>query len=148
MTSKRVTIFAFSALCLTMTAVGLAQARSSAMGPSVFNWATSVEKRTSTGSVRQFFQAPTAMLEELECHATTLKTGEKPHSAHQHAEEELIIIKEGNVEVLSNGDLKRVGPGSVIFAAANQQHSIRNVGETPATYHIVKWKTPAFHAAD
>ncbi len=148
MTRKRVALLALSALCLTLTATCLAQARSGTMGPSVFNWAAIEEKPTSTGSVRKFFQAPTAMLQELECHVTTLNPGEKPHSAHRHPEEELIIIKEGTVEVLSSGELKRVGPGSVIFAAANQMHSIRNVGETPATYHIVKWKTPAVNAAD
>jgi quercetin dioxygenase-like cupin family protein len=35
-----------------------------------------------------------------------------------------------------------VGPGSVIFQAANQLHAIRNAGDTPATYHVIKWNSP------
>lgn len=53
-----------------------------------------------------------------------------------------MIVKEGTVEALVNGQLRRVGPGSVIFQAANQLHSLRNVGQTPATYHVFKWASP------
>ncbi len=64
----------------------------------------------------------------FECHVTTLNPGEMAHPPHQHPDEELIIVKKGTVESLVNGELKRVGPGSVIFQASNQMHSIQNVG--------------------
>ena len=32
--------------------------------------------------------------------------------------------------------------GSVIFQASNQLHSIKNVGQTQATYHVLKWVSP------
>jgi quercetin dioxygenase-like cupin family protein len=67
----------------------------------------------------------------------------RPTPPHQHPEEELYVIKEGTVEVLINGERKQVGTGSVVFAAANQPHGIRNAGPTPATYHVIKWRTPA-----
>jgi hypothetical protein len=38
--------------------------------------------------------------------------------------------------------MKRVGPGSVIFQASNQLHGIRNVGQTAAVYHVIKWNSP------
>lgn len=142
MITKRDTVVALSAICLTLTAIGLAKSASSVMGSSVFDWKTIEEKPTKIGSTRKFFQEPTATLDELECHVTTLNPGQTPHAPHKHPDEELIIIKEGNVEVLNNGELKRVGPGSVIFQAANQLHSIRNIGQTPATYHVVKWNSP------
>ncbi|MGH9881980.1 MAG: hypothetical protein ACRD6N_11145 [Pyrinomonadaceae bacterium] len=47
------------------------------------------------------------------------------------------------VEALVNGELKRAGPGSVIFNASNQMHGIKNIGEGPATYHVINWKSPA-----
>jgi hypothetical protein len=41
-----------------------------------------------------------------------------------------------------NGQTRVVGPGSVIFQAANQMHSLRNVGTTPADYHVIKCNSP------
>lgn len=142
MMTKRDTVVALSAICLTLTTLGLAKSAPSVMGSSVFDWKTIEEKPTNIGSTRKFFQEPTATLDELECHVTMLNPGQSPHAPHKHPDEELIIIKEGNVEVLNNGQLKRAGPGSVIFQAANQLHSIRNIGQTPATYHVVKWNSP------
>jgi hypothetical protein len=46
------------------------------------------------------------------------------------------------VESLVNGQLKQIGPGSVIFQASNQMHRIRNVGEAKATYHVFSWHSP------
>ena len=51
-------------------------------------------------------------------------------------------MKEGTVEVLVNGEMKRAGAGSVIFNASNQLHGIRNVGDGPATYHVINWNSP------
>lgn len=112
------------------------------MHSTVFDWNQLVVKTTQKGESRRVCRAPTATLDELEYHVTTLNPGEMAHPPHQHPDEELIIIKEGMVESLVNGELKVVGPGSVIFQAANQMHSIKNVGDTPATYHVIKWNSP------
>jgi quercetin dioxygenase-like cupin family protein len=55
----------------------------------------------------------------------------------------MVIVKQGTVEVLVNGEWKRVGPGSVIFNASNQLHGLRNVGSEQAIYHVINWKTAA-----
>jgi hypothetical protein len=41
-----------------------------------------------------------------------------------------------------------VGPGSIIFQASNQLHNIKNVGDVPATYHVINWKTAATPKAE
>lgn len=142
MITKRDGVVALLTMSVTLSVIGLAQTGRSIMGSSIFDWNAIEVKQTKVGSTRKFFQAPTATLDELECHVTTLNPGETPHPPHKHADEELLIIKEGTVESLVNGQLKRVGPGSVIFQASNQLHSIRNVGTTPATYHVIKWNSP------
>lgn len=142
MVTKRDAVVAILAVGATLCAVGIGRSDSPVMGSSIFDWNTFVATPNKTGAVRKVFQAPTATLDELECHITTLNPGETPHAPHKHPDEELIIIKEGTVEALVNGQIKRVGPGSLIFQAANQEHAIRNVGTTPATYHVVKWNSP------
>jgi len=112
------------------------------MGSAAFDWTQTPVHKTPIGESRKFFKAPTATLDELECHVTTLNPGELAHPPHQHPDEELLIVKEGTVEALVNGEWKRVGPGSVIFQASNQLHAIRNVGDTPAAYHVIKWNSP------
>lgn len=143
MTTHKTMFLALVVLGGAAAAVSFAQSRAPALSSSVFDWKAITEKSTPTGSARRFFQAPTALLGELECHVTTLNPGQAPHPPHQHPEEELYIIKEGTVEVLINGERKQVGAGSVVFAAANQPHGICNAGTTPATYHVIKWKAPA-----
>lgn len=113
------------------------------MGSSVFDWNSVPAKPTEVGSVRSFFKTRTATLEELEVHVTTLDPGKSPHPPHRHPNEEMIIIKQGTLEALVNGEWMRVGPGSVIFNASNQLHGLRNAGKDQAIYHVINWKTAA-----
>lgn len=111
------------------------------MTSSAFDWNSIEVKTNATGSSRKFFEAPTPTLELLECHVTTLNPGDASHPPHKHPEEEVIIIKEGTLEALINGEWKRVGPGSVLFMASNILHGVRNVGDTPAVYHVLMWRS-------
>ena len=142
MITKRDSLVALVAMCATLSIATLAQTRRPLMGPSVFDWNAIEAKPTKTGARRDFFQAPTATLDELECHVTTLNAGEVPHAPHQHPDEELVIVKEGTIEVHTGDITKTVGPGSIMFHASNQMHGMRNVGKTPATYYVLRWKSP------
>jgi quercetin dioxygenase-like cupin family protein len=142
MITRRDLTVALIASTLTLMAVAAASARGDVLSSRVFDWKDLKVEPTKTGSTRKVVQQPTATLDELEIHVTTLNPGETPHAPHKHPDEELLIVQQGTVESLVNGELKRVGPGSVIFQAANQLHSIRNVGTTPATYHVIKWNSP------
>ena len=143
MITKRDLLVATLAAGLTLAGITLAQSKKPALPSSVFDWTAIEAKPTKVGARRDFFDAPTATLDNFECHVTTINPGEAPHAPHRHPEEELIIVKEGTIEAMQNGVVKRVGPGSMIFEASNDFHGLRNVGTTPATYHVIKWFTPA-----
>ena len=113
------------------------------IGSAVFDWNSVAAKSTDVGSVRSFFTVRTPTLERLEVHVTTLNPGKSPHPPHRHPNEEMIIVRQGTVEALVNGEWKRVGPGSVIFFASNQLHGLKNVGTEPAVYHVINFKTAA-----
>jgi XRE family transcriptional regulator, regulator of sulfur utilization len=140
MITRRDLMVAVVAVCGTLAVVGAQQPAAAILKSQVFDWGSVTPREVAYGSVRQFFRAPTVTLAELEMHVTTLNAGQTSHAPHQHANEELIILKEGTLETLSLGEWKRVGPGSIIFNASNDLHGVRNVGTGSATYHVVNWK--------
>jgi len=141
MITRRDLVVAFAAIAATLCIVAVAEQKAPIMQSAAFDWNSIPVKQTAVGSTRSFFRAPTATLDELELHVTTLNPGQTSHPPHQHLNEELVIIKEGTIEALVQGEWKRVGEGSVIFNASNQLHGLRNVGTTPATYHVINWKS-------
>jgi XRE family transcriptional regulator, regulator of sulfur utilization len=143
MMTRRDLIIATVAVGVTFFGSRWASSKDQIMGSSAFDWTQVPAVQEDGHTVRHFFRAPTATLNELEVHVTTLPAGEQSHPAHKHPNEELVIVKEGTVEVLVNGEMRTVGPGSVIFNGSNQMHSLRNVGKGPATYHVVNWKSTA-----
>lgn len=145
-TFRDMTIAAVS-VAATAGATALAASDPKVMGSAALDWNDVPVKQEEVRAVRQFFRAPTATLDELELHVTTLPAGATSHAPHKHPNEELVIVKEGTVEVLVDGKMKRVGPGAVVFNASNQMHSLRNVGDGPATYHVINWTTAATPAA-
>jgi quercetin dioxygenase-like cupin family protein len=133
------------AVAATMTIVqfgGTASADSPLMKSVVFPWESVAPSPTDVGAVRRFFRAPSATLDELESHVTTLNPGQSPHPPHQHVNEELIILKEGTLEAFVEGTWTPVSTGSIIFFASNHPHTVRNVGTGPATYYVVNWASP------
>jgi XRE family transcriptional regulator, regulator of sulfur utilization len=142
MITRRDVAIAVVASCVTFTVVAMAQSNKTLMSSTVFDWSQIAVKETRTGSTRDFFRGPTATLDELECHVTTVNQGQASHAAHAHPEEELIIIKEGTLESTQNGQTKTLGAGSIIFEASNELHGIRNAGTGPVTYYVIKWKSP------
>ncbi len=128
-------------MCVPLALVATSHHLPGTLPSAAFEWNALKATPTKVGEKRPVFDSPTETLEKLEMHVTTLNPGEFAHPAHQHPEEELAIVREGTVEALVNGELKRVGPGSVIFQAPNGLHSFQNVGTTRVVYHVVKWRS-------
>jgi len=143
MITRRDVAIAVVAAATAFGAGALAQQKpANFIGPSVYDWNDMKPTRTDVGEVRQVLRGPTATLDELEFHITTLNPGTTSHAPHRHENEELVIIREGTVETLSDGVWKRLGPGSVIFNASNSLHGLNNVGNTPTTYWVINWAAP------
>lgn len=105
---------------------------------SVFDWTKLAASPTKVGEVRPYFDSATRTLARIESHVTTLNPGEISHAAHAHADEELIIVKEGAVEATVNGVPFAAGPGSVFFFASHDLHGLRNPGTVRCSYHVIR----------
>ena len=112
------------------------------LASTVFDWEKMHVETTTNGVRRTVFDAPTTTLDKIHCHITTLNPGQNSGAPRRHLQEEVIVIKEGLVEATADGRKETVGPGSVIFFAANAVTCLRNAGDGPATYTVINYYTP------
>ena len=130
-----------AAVSTVIAFAGIALAQSNGkpvMHSCVFNWADLKAVPTKTGERRAVFDAPTPALANFECHITTLNPGEASHPPHLHADEEVMIIKEGTLEALQGDKTNIVTTGGIIFEASNELHGVRNTGTNRATYFVFR----------
>src|SRR4051812_14274476 len=92
----------------------------------VYAWEQLANTPTPTGSRRVVLDGPTTSLDKLHCHITTLNPGEKSGEPRLHLQEEIIIVKEGTLEAVSDGVTRTATAGSVIFFAAHSVTYTRN----------------------
>ena len=90
-----------------------------------------------TTKSRQVFDGITIRGQRIAMHISELPPGQAPHPPARQPHEEIIMIREGTLEVTLNGQTTRIGPGSVIFSSFNDLNGWKNVGTTPVEYYVV-----------
>jgi quercetin dioxygenase-like cupin family protein len=95
--------------------------------------------RTSAngGKSRQVFDGITIRGQRIAMHISELPSGQAPHPPARQPHEEIIVIREGTLEVTLNGQVSKLGPGSVIFSSFNDLNGWKNVGTTPVQYYVI-----------
>ena len=148
MPNQRDLLVAAIAVSTTLACVSLADDVKPVLDSTAWKWADISARDTDVGQYRHVVRQRTRTLEELEMHITTLKPHTASHAPHTHPNEEMVIVKEGTLRAHVNGREIEVGPGSVLFFASMQPHAVQNIGDTPATYHVINWKSSATPGPD
>jgi mannose-6-phosphate isomerase-like protein (cupin superfamily) len=86
---------------------------------------------------RRMFTSKTHTGFKIESHQSEIAPGEVNHPPHQHLREEMMLIREGTMELTIAGKPYRLGPGDVGVIGSNEMHNAKNVGTVNATYFIV-----------
>jgi len=92
------------------------------------------------GELRTYFDGPTDQLHSMTAGSLLLKAGMSPHPPHQHPEEEIMVVTEGTGEIVVDGKVTKVGPGTMMYCAANKLHGIKNTGSQSLLFYFYKWK--------
>lgn len=116
-------------------------ASSTVLGTTFVDWDAIPVRTNANGEQRPVFDNPTGTLDKFEMHATTLNPGKASHPPHNHAWEEILLIKDGEFNVNINGATHHAGPGYLVFFASHDTHNVVNVGDTPATYYVINFGT-------
>ena len=107
----------------------------------VYKWDSYSPKSGESRESRLFFEGSAAHLEYLRIHATTQFPGAKASNAHANeAFEECIIVKEGKMRVTIEGKSSILEAGGVILLMPQEMHSIENIGNSPLTYYVMKYR--------
>jgi quercetin dioxygenase-like cupin family protein len=86
---------------------------------------------------RRMFTAKTHTGFKIESHQSDIAPGEVNHPPHQHLREEMMLMREGTMELTISGKPYRLEPGDVGVIGSNELHNAKNDGTTRAHYFIV-----------
>ena len=92
------------------------------------------------GEAHIYFKGETDQLRLLELLRVRLNPGQSPHPPHQHPEEELLLVVEGEGEFVLDGEASSCSAGTMLYAAPGHLHGINNTGSEPLTLHVFKWQ--------
>jgi XRE family transcriptional regulator, regulator of sulfur utilization len=134
---------------LTLLLPALAAARASAqstdtsleklprLGTKAYIFTELPETTNGQNKQRRLFTGKTHTGFKLESHESDIAPGEVNHPPHQHLREEMMLIREGTMELTISGRPMRLGPGDVGYIGSNEIHNAKNVGTVRAQYFIV-----------
>ena len=94
-------------------------------------------RQTATIKSYQILTGDTHSGCRLDLHESELPAGTAPHAPHRHAHEEMLFVREGQMEVTINGEATLLGPGSCAYIASNDLHGYRNPGTVPCKYFVL-----------
>ncbi|HEY4285812.1 MAG TPA: cupin domain-containing protein [Puia sp.] len=115
--------------------------RAKQAGPPVFlDWTEMQMKSTDKGESRQIFNRPVAWLSKIDMHATTLNEGQISHPPHTHRNEEIILIRSGNVQMYIGGKYYPAKAGDIVFLTSGTPHNLGNKTKGRCEYFALQWK--------
>lgn len=134
---KALLLFAF-----VLNTFALAAQKSDSIPAGVYYWNALRDVKEESRLRKEVVEGGSLDLAYFEVHASTLERGKAPHPPHTHADtEELIIVKEGLINVTLKNKTRRLGAGSIALAMPGDEHGINNAGTGNATYYILKLKS-------
>lgn len=96
--------------------------------------------RESGWQPHPLFRGSTPNLRSVGCHVSVLEPGHQPHPPHTHAEDEILLVLDGEAMLVLEAGLEPIAPGTFSYYPAGFAHSIRNDSPAPVTYLMLKWR--------
>jgi len=97
-----------------------------------------------------YFEAETAVMKHLNCHASVLRGGFMPHLPHSHDDEEILIVLSGHAAIFAQqgkaGMWRGIpaGPGDFFYYPSGHHHTIMNAAlardASPLIYLMFRWQ--------
>lgn len=76
--------------------------------------------------------------EELQLHLSSINPGEAAHPPHEHGGEEIMFLITGSGMATLGDQEQPMEAMAALFAPAGTRHGLRNNGESPMTYLVIR----------
>jgi mannose-6-phosphate isomerase-like protein (cupin superfamily) len=103
----------------------------------VYEYADLPVKMNGENQGRAVFDGLTHSGYPVELHMTRLAAGQMPHAPHKHVNEEVLMLKNGQLDAMFGGKTTRLHAGSIIYMASMEEHGWKNPGPDPAEYWVI-----------
>jgi len=103
-------------------------------------WGESPAVTTHGVTKRSLLRGATRDLSQLEVRSMTLDTG-VIIAAYEAEADELIIVREGKLDVSAGETDKLLGPGGVALFPAGEKYSLENGDHVPVTYYLLRFRS-------
>ena len=108
--------------------------------PVLLDWKDMTMKTTDKGESRQIFNQPVAFLNKIDMHATTLNEGQVSHPPHIHRNEEIILMRSGDVQMYIGGKYYPAHAGDIVFLTSGTPHALENKTKGRCEYFALQWQ--------
>jgi mannose-6-phosphate isomerase-like protein (cupin superfamily) len=124
-------------LALLIPALAAAQQPPKGLPSRVFKYDDLPVRVNGENKSRAVMKGETHSAYAIELHMTELGPGQAPHGPHKHVHEELLMLKDGSLDVTIGGQTTHVTAGSIVYVASNEMHGWRNPGTDRAQYFVI-----------
>ncbi len=131
-----------AALTLALAAGALASSRRAAEQPSAIRSQQEARREDADwGTLYTYFDAESHGTRDGLAAVAVIKPGREIHPPHRHAEEEYLMVVEGQGTWHLNGRDRPARAGDMQYAAPWDVHGIKNTGAAPLRFVVWKWNS-------
>jgi len=109
-------------------------------GSIMMDWSEPAVEKTDRGERRQFYNRATALFTKFDMHVTTLNKAAVSHLPHTHRQEEIILVKAGDISMQIGDKKYAASAGDLVFLPTGVLHALENTGNGPCTYFAFQWQ--------
>jgi mannose-6-phosphate isomerase-like protein (cupin superfamily) len=115
------------------------QSASNLLSSAVVTAKSAKTENADWGSFSTYFQGETYGTRDALAGVAVIKPGQEIHPPHQHAEEEYLMVVEGEGTWHLNGRSFAAQAGDILYAAPWDIHGIKNTGKIALKFVVWKW---------
>jgi (S)-ureidoglycine aminohydrolase len=128
-------------ILLTITVLAGLFCQAQPVTSKLYAWKDLMVQKDSSSYSMKIANGPTATLGNLEMKVVELDPGKQPHPMLAHFDsEELIIVKEGNLKIITKASSNIIGPGGVALIMPGDEHTFESTSKVLTVYYSLRFR--------